>query len=159
MADITVQLIWHRLGESYKNMVARLDHFLGWYEDFSWKRVDILDMLFLGWILVAFVVVGVVNLYLRFFGVPKGRGASIQNAGPAGARAGGSHGSSASVAPGGGETCQWLNAAVSWIYLHYDQTPELVDCWIRALNEQARKHTVSSGGYLWCCQRVAFLCV
>ena len=125
-------------------MQARLDRFLGWYEDFSWRRVDILDMLFLGWILVAFVVVGVVNLYLRFFGVPKGRGQSIQDGGPAGARAGGSHGGSASVAAGGGETCQWLNAAVSWIYLHYDQTPELVDCWIRALNEQARKHTVSS---------------
>ena len=145
MADITMRLIWYKLGESYKNMGHKYERFLEWYEDFSWRRVDILDMLFLGWLVAAFVVVGAINLYLRFFGLPRYRKR----------QAGALEGGSAPGSPGrlsgspltspvvtGGERTEWLNAALSWLYLHYNSTPEFVETWLRALNEEAKHHVV-----------------
>ena len=136
MADITLKLVWYRLGETYSNMADRCEKFLEWYEDFSWRRVDILDMLFLGWLLAAFLVVAAINIYLKFFGRPKGKadawGGRIGGAGEGGASS-----------PGVGESCQWVNSVLSWLYLHYDHTPEFIDAWLKSLNEQARKHSVS----------------
>lgn len=131
MADITLKLIWYKLGESYKNMGSRFERFLEWYEDFSWRRVDILDMLFLGWLLLAFVVVLAINLYLRFFGLPRYR---KKHDGVIG-------GGQPLVT--GGEKAEWLNAAISWLYKHYNNTPELVETWLRALSEEAKHHAVS----------------
>ncbi len=136
MADVTLRLIWYRLGEGYTNLADKYERFLDWYTDFSWRRVDILDMLFLGWLLAAFIVVGCINIYLRFFGRLKPAGSSAQTgvaAGPGGVNTG---------APGAGESCQWVNSLLSWLYLHYEHTPEFIDCWLKALNEQARKQTV-----------------
>ena len=129
MADITLKIVWYRLGETYTDLCGKYEHFLDWYEEFSWSRVDFLDMLFLGWLLAAFVVVGAINLYLRFFGHPKQSSQSICGGG---------------ISPRDGETAQWLNAYFTWIHKHYLNTPELVEAWIRAVNEQTRKHSVSA---------------
>ena len=138
MADITARLIWYRLGETCSNMAERYEKFLEWYDQFSWRRVDVLDMLFLGWLLAAFLVVGCINLYLRFFGRPRLRGAPGQE----GTGAGGP-GYGGLVAGDGSETVNWINSSISWLYLHYDNTPEIVESWLKALNEAARKQTVS----------------
>ena len=124
MADITLKLCWYKLGETAHNMVDRYDRLLEWYSAFSWRRVDILDMLFLGWLLAAFVVVGCINIYLRFF---RGRKDQLS--------IGGGFTST-------GETCHWINSAISWFFLHYDKTPTFIDCWVKALNDHVRKHNV-----------------
>ncbi|ELU12045.1 hypothetical protein CAPTEDRAFT_219768 [Capitella teleta] len=129
MADITLKLIWYRLGESYKNVGVKYDRFLEWCEDFSWSRVDILDMLFLGWLLLAFVVVAAINLYLRFFGLPKYRKGRLTTTGPV------------SLVTGA-EKADWLNAVIAWIHGHYRNTPEIIDTWLRALSEEAKHHAV-----------------
>ena len=132
MADITFKIVCYRLGEAYSNMADRVEKFLEWYEDFSWRRVDILDMLFLGWLLAAFVVVGAINVYLRFFGRGKGRpGGVLLGSGP-------------TTSGTAGETCQWLNSVLSWLFLHCDHTPDFIDAWMRGLSEQARKNTLVS---------------
>ena len=135
MADITARLVWYRLGETCTNMAERYEKFLEWYEQFSWRRVDILDMLFLGWLLAAFIVVGCINLYLRFFGRPRAKG--LAGADGAGSGVVGSGGLA-----GEGEPCQWINSTIAWLYLHYENTPEIVDSWLRALNEAARRQPV-----------------
>jgi hypothetical protein len=92
--------------------------------------VDILDMLFLGWLLLAFVVVAAINLYLRFFGLPKyrkGRGIVA--------------GQPVSLVTGA-EKAEWLNAVLAWIYGHYRSTPEVIETWLRALSEEAKHHAV-----------------
>ena len=127
MADITLKLVWYRLGETASNLVERYERLLEWYGAFSWQRVDILDMLFLGWLLAAFLVVGCINIYLRFF---RGRKDQISGIGGLGFA-------------NTGETCQWINSAISWLFLHYDKTPAFIDCWVRALNEHVKKHNVS----------------
>lgn len=127
MAHITCSIVWYKLTEKYTDMCEKYDRFLDWYEDFSWSRVDFLDMLFLGWLLAAFLVVGAIHLYLRFFGHPKSRrGITEAN----------------TVTAKNGESLEWLNTALSWLNQHYSNTPEFVDAWIRALNEQARKQQV-----------------
>jgi len=79
------------------------------------------------------LVVGAINLYLRFFGLPRyGKGAASNGAVPQG---------SGGTPIRGGETCAWINSALSWIYLHYNSTPEFVDAWLKALNDEARKHS------------------
>ena len=138
MADITLKLIWYRLGETYTNMADKYEKFMDWYSDFSWRRVDFLDMLFLGWLLAAFIVVGLINIYLRFFGRLKPAGSGVTGG------TWGAPGVAVVGAPGAGESCQWVNSLLSWLYLHYEHTPEFVDCWLKALNEQARKQTVST---------------
>lgn len=138
MADVTLRLIIYRLGEGYKNMEEKWGQFLEWYSEFSWRRVDVLDMLFLGWLLAAFLVVGAINLYLRFFGLPRYRKGGVLNGIV-------SRGLGLGGAPAlrGGETANWINSALSWLYLHYNSTPELVEAWLKALNDEARKHIVS----------------
>ena len=130
MAEITVGLISYRLVEAYKTMVVRYDRFLDWYTDFSWKRVDVLDMLVIGWILLGFIVVGVINLYVRFFGLPRAKSRQAADAAAA-----------AGLADDGAG--RWVNAVISWISSRYQQTPEFVESWLSALNEQARQQKVS----------------
>ncbi|KAL3885788.1 hypothetical protein ACJMK2_025826 [Sinanodonta woodiana] len=47
----------------------------------------------------------------------------------------------AKVIPGqhGHESCLWLNSALNWLFLHYDNFPQIVDNWVQALNDQAAK--------------------
>jgi len=129
MADITLKLVWYRLGEVSTDMAEKLERFGDWWEQFSLGRVDLLDMLFLGWLLAAFLVVGAINVYLRFFGRPKlGSASSLLGTG-------------ANSLGGPAESCQWINSLLSWLYLHYDHPPEFVDTWLRSLNEHARKQS------------------
>jgi len=58
MADLTLQLAWYRLSERCGELAV-------WYEDFSWRRVDVLDMLILGWLAAAFLVIGVIHAIVR----------------------------------------------------------------------------------------------
>ena len=128
MADITARLVWYKLTEKYSDVCEKYERFLDWYEDFSWSRVDFLDMLFLGWLLAAFVVVGAINLYLRFFAKPKSK---------RGVTGGG-------VTPLHGESVDWLNNILSWLFNHYSHTPDLVDAWLRAVNDQLKKQQVET---------------
>lgn len=38
-----------------------------------------------------------------------------------------------------GESCQWFNTAISWLYLHYYNTPHYLDQWVQSLNLQLNK--------------------
>ncbi|XP_074652713.1 uncharacterized protein LOC141907058 isoform X4 [Tubulanus polymorphus] len=140
MADITLKLIWYKLGETRSNMADRYGRFLEWYRTFDIRRVDIVDMFFVGWIVFACVVVGTLQLYLKIFaGKPKNSQDSRRQQ-----RAGGSSPSSSGVASRPGihyatESCQWLNSAINWIYLNYSTTPGFIQNWLAALNDEAKK--------------------
>jgi len=127
MADLTLQLAWYRLAEGGGVLAD-------WYEDFSWCRVDVLDMLFLGWLAAAFLVIGVVHAVLRL-------------------RRGGSgwlQGTRIPVTAGGGkETVRWLNLVMSWLR-ERQRTDWLVDECLKALCEEAKKHSVSTERVIIC---------
>lgn len=139
MADITAQLVWYRVRENYASLSDS-------YERFRWRRVDILDMLFLGWLVASFAVVGLVNLFLRFFGRPKvlERGGSL--AGCAG-RADTAGSLSGSSGDGGGlrdgETAQWVNSVVGWFCENYGRRQALIEAWAKSLSDEAKKYSVS----------------
>lgn len=120
MADLTLQLAWYRLSESCGELAV-------WYEDFSWRRVEVLDMLFLGWLAVAFLAIGVIHAVIR-----------LRRAG-VGWRAGSVF---AVKAVGGGETVRWLNLVMCWLR-ERQRTDWLIDECLKALSEEAKKHTVS----------------
>ncbi len=142
MADITVRLICYKLGEGYKKAGDRLERFFEWLEDFSWRRLDLLDMLFLGWLLAAFLVVGAINLYLRFFGLPRARksvaGGTVEWT------AGGHAAGATPVSLAGAESCQWLNVILRWFHLQHNKSPTFVETCLKVLNEQAHRRTVST---------------
>jgi len=121
MADVTLRLAWYRLAERCGQLAV-------WYEDFSWRRVDVLDMLVLGWLTAAFLVIGVIHAVVR-----------LRRAG-----VGWRPGSVLAVTAGGGrgETVRWLNVVVSWLR-ERQRTDWLVDQCLKALAEQAKKQTVS----------------
>ena len=123
MADVTLRLAWYRLAERCSQLAV-------WYDDFSWRRVDVLDMLLLGWLAAAFVVIGVIHVVVRLRRAGTGwvwRPGSVL-AVTAGGR--------------GGETVRWLNLVVSWLR-ERQRTDWLVDECLKALAEQAKKHPVS----------------
>jgi len=121
MADLTLQLAWYRLSERCGELAV-------WYEDFSWRRVDVLDMLILGWLAAAFLVIGVIHAIVR-----------LRQAG-----AGWRSGSVIAVtAGGGGETVRWLNLVLSWLR-ERQRTDWLVDECLKSLCQEAKKHTVST---------------
>lgn len=143
MADITAQLVWYRVRENYASLSDS-------YQRFSWRRVDVLDMLFLGWVVASFAVVGLVNLFLRFVGRPK----VLRRGGAGGGLVGcagrsdtsGSSLSGGCVGGGGlrdGETAQWMNSAVGWFCENYGRRQELVEAWAKSLSEEAKKYSVS----------------
>jgi hypothetical protein len=131
MADITVQLAWYRLGETYKSVAETWHGLTRSYEQFSLSRVDVLDMLFLGWLLAAFVVIAVVNLYVRFVKSRRGLAAGSRAATDGG-------GFAARVS--GGETVRWLNEALAWLGEH-QQVSWIVERWLKALTDEAKKHS------------------
>ncbi|XP_064651448.1 uncharacterized protein LOC135502483 isoform X33 [Lineus longissimus] len=129
MADITMKLIWYRLGEASENMAERYGRFLVWYKNFNYRNLDIVDMFFVSWIIFGVVVAGLVHFYFKFFGRKAAQ--APKTAHPTPRRR---HFDAASV-----ESCQWLNAVINWVYLNYNSTPEFVNSWLHALNEQTRK--------------------
>lgn len=148
MADITTQLVWYRVRENYASLCDG-------YQRFSWRRVDVLDMLFLGWVVASFAVVGLVNLYMRFVGRKKvlRRGGGGGGGGLVGcAGRSDSAGSSSSSLSGGcvgggglrdGETAQWMNSVVGWFCENYGRRQALVEAWVKSLSEEAKKYSVS----------------
>lgn len=121
MADVTLRLAWYRLTESCGDLAI-------WYDELSWRRVDVLDMLILGWLAAAFLLIGVIHavVRLRRSGVGWRPGSVF-----------------AVTAGGGGETVRWLNLVVSWLR-ERQRTDWLVDECLKALSEEAKKHTVST---------------
>ena len=134
MADITAKLIAYRLSESFTNMANWYSEVAEWYQhEFSWRSVEILDMLVLGWVLLALVVVGLINIYLHFFG-PWRKGLSSRGKGLAPA---------VGVQDSAGETCHWVNAAISWLHSQTITSLRLSDSWLQALNKESEKNPVS----------------
>ncbi|XP_034304323.2 phospholipid transfer protein C2CD2L isoform X6 [Magallana gigas] len=129
MADITLKLIWYRLGESFDKMANAGQGITAWL--FSDWDDNLLDVLLFGWIGWAVLVVIIVNAVLTFFGPLKPRDSWDQSTrGVPGTIV---------VEKTGAESCQWLNSALNWFYLHYDKFPEFVDAWVLGLNEQTTK--------------------
>ncbi|XP_048775657.1 C2 domain-containing protein 2-like isoform X8 [Ostrea edulis] len=132
MADITLKLIWYRLGESFDKMANAGQGITAWL--FSDWDDNLLDVLLFGWIGWAVLVVMIVNAVLTFFGPLKPRDSwDRSTTGVTGAIV---------IEKPGSESCQWLNSALNWFYLHYDKFPEFVDAWVLGLNEQ----TIKLGG-------------
>lgn len=129
MADITIRLIWYRLGETYSKMAEAGANMTSW---FNWED-HFLDFLLVFWISGGLVVVGVINSLTQFFGPLQPRiswdrskdGATSVVSKPQG--------------PAEPETTLWLNSALNWFYLHYNHFPAFVDAWIASLNAQANK--------------------
>lgn len=133
MVDITLKLIWYRLGESFDKMANAGQGITAWL--FSDWDDNLLDVLLFGWIGWAVLVVIIVNAVLTFFGPLKPRDSWDQSTrGVPGTIV---------VEKTGSESCQWLNSALNWFYLHYDKFPEFVDAWVLGLNEQTTKLGVS----------------
>jgi len=122
MADLTLRLAWYRLSECCAELAV-------WYGDFSWRRIDVLDMLFLGWLAAAFLAIGVVHALVRLRRGSWGRYSAL------------------TVTGGGRETVRWLNSVVSWLR-ERQRTDWLVDECLKALTEEAKKHTVSATSIL-----------
>ncbi|XP_060605436.1 uncharacterized protein LOC132757953 [Ruditapes philippinarum] len=129
MADLTLKLIWYKLGETYSKMAEAGASMQSW---FSWED-HFLDVLLIFWISFGLLIVGVINSITTFFGPLQPR---ISWEKP-------KDGVSTTVAVAQGphqpESTFWLNSALNWFYLHYNQFPQFVDAWVQALNEQANK--------------------
>ena len=136
MADITLKLIWYRLGESYTNMAESYEQVGEWWQNFSWRQVDILDYFLLGWIVYAFLVVVFVELYFSKLRPSLKKAGFISSDTGQKKRA-------PTVDLLRGESCNWVNSTINWLYLHYSTTPDFVECWLKALNEQCKKQGVS----------------
>jgi len=144
MADITAQLIWYRLKEVCS---ALADSCGSWWNNcgqgqLRWSEVDIIDMLFLGWVVLAFVVVGLVNVYLKFFGLPtflrhriRGRNGEVSST------SGGMVANTACLQRGG-ESVEWINLVLGWLHENHVRRPGIVDVWLKAAELEANKHTV-----------------
>ena len=151
MADITARLLWYRLTEAYKSTSEAWA--ISWSgvdseSALSWlRRVDVLDMLFMGWLLAALIVIGAVNVYLRWFRSSRRGGSSVAQSGSfSGTVSSGFRWNSTGEV---GETVKWINAAMSW-FGEQQRNATLVDTVLKALTEEAKRHTV-------CCHRLMIL--
>jgi len=144
MADITARLVWYRLIETYKSAsdAWQISTSGGSEAVVNWlRRVDVLDMLFVGWLVAALVVIGAINIYLRWFG--HGRNGSAVAA-VSGVGSGFSSGNKVDYMRGdgrSGETVRWINAAVAWLSEQH-QNACMIDVLLRALSDEAKKHKV-----------------
>ena len=133
MADITVKLIWYKVGETVSKMAetgAKMESWFSWEEHF-------LDVLLIGWISWGIFIVAVVNAVLTFFGPLQPRISWDKS------RDGGAGTTVVKHGPLQPESTLWLNVALNWFYLHYNSFPEFIDAWVFSLNEQVNKLGVS----------------
>ncbi|KAH9491406.1 hypothetical protein Btru_031267 [Bulinus truncatus] len=132
MADITLRLIWYKLGEVREKMA---DTSRTWYTELDFDSY-VLDLLLLGWCTLCFIVILAVNAIVAAFGPlqrqPREKFREITE---------GETSLTGAALPL--ETAQWFNNAVNWFYLHYYHAPEFVDEWVKSLNEQVVKLGVS----------------
>lgn len=125
-------------------MASKLNSLSAWTEELSWRRLDLLDMIFLGWVAAAFIVVAAVNLYIRFFHHPKPR--TKQGLGETT-----SNGKSwqqwqndtTTSEHGRSESCSWINDAALWLYSRGNYCTDLEDRILRSLNNRALQYAVS----------------
>lgn len=149
-------------------------------EGFDWRRVavavglDTLDMVFLGWLAAALIVVAAVNLYIRYFGhrktttaatataiagstatVGAGQQVQQQQQGDAGKASWRLWQNGSATTSGGGarsESCFWLNDAALWLFAHGRYSNDLEERLLRALNHRAAQQSVSN-----CCTQLMFI--
>ncbi|CAL1543471.1 unnamed protein product [Lymnaea stagnalis] len=127
MADITLRLIWYKLGEVREKMA---ETGRTWYTELDFDSY-VLDLLLLGWCTLCFVVILAVNAIVAAFGpLQRQPREKLRET---------IEGESLTGAALPLETAQWFNSAVNWFYLHYYHAPEFVDEWVNSLNEQVIK--------------------
>jgi hypothetical protein len=118
-------------------------------------------MLFLVWLAASFLAVAAINLYLRYFGLPRngqhgagGPGSSSYLVGSTSSGIGFGQGVGHHHIPVGGESARWVNAVLAWVHQQKSaggggggggQRSEIVESWLRALGEEAEKHSRDVG--------------
>ncbi|XP_050417347.1 C2 domain-containing protein 2 isoform X4 [Patella vulgata] len=122
MADITLKLMWYKLGESGGKMAD-------WYDNLNWED-HVLDILLFGWIAWSVFLVIIANGLSKIIGPLRLR-VSQQKRETLG-------GSNARVISNT-ESCQWLNHGISWFFLNYYRQAEFIDAWIKTLNVEVKK--------------------
>lgn len=132
MADITLRLVWYKLGEVGGKMA---DAGRSWYTELDFDSY-VLDLLLLGWCTLCFVIILVVNSIVGAFGPLQKRPKEQRSRG-------GAEGESLTGAALPLETAKWFNDAVNWFYLHYYHSPDFTQDWLKSLNEQLTKLGVS----------------
>ncbi|BFZ13818.1 hypothetical protein BsWGS_16857 [Bradybaena similaris] len=128
MADITLRLVWYKLGEVGGKMA---DAGRSWYTELDFDSY-VLDLLLLGWCTLCFVIILVVNAIVGAFGPLQKRPKEQRSRGEA-------EGESLTGAALPLETAKWFNDAVNWFYLHYYHSPDFMHDWLKSLNEQLTK--------------------
>ena len=137
MADITLKLVWYRLSLGYSKMAAAAN---SWYTDVDFDSY-VLDLLLVAWCAGAAILMVTINKIKEAVGKPVKQ--PVDRLLPSSASGVGADGSSGGPSVDG-ETCQWFNSVVGWLYLHYYHHPTYLDEWVRSLNEQLTKLGVSS---------------
>lgn len=116
--------------------------------------------MFLGWLAACFLVVGLINFYLRRFGLPKrktpGGGDSRSTGYGSGPLSGGSgtsiggllhrgafsRGTESAGGGGSGESVHWINSILSWMHQTQNRVPDFVDSWLTSLTTEAEHQNV-----------------
>ena len=110
-------------------------------------------MLFLAWLSVSFIVVAVINFYLRRFGLPRRLVSSSTVADGRVLSSGYFSGTPALATTNPthqGESAKWINNIMTWIYQQAPSTvhrKELLGSWLKALTQQAEHHSVNVQQY------------
>ncbi|KAK3734741.1 hypothetical protein RRG08_059919 [Elysia crispata] len=127
MADITLRLIWYKLGEVSEKMA---EAGRTWYTELDFDSY-VLDLLLLSWCAASIVVILVVNAVVSAFGPLQKQPKDWDSRGREPRE-----GESLTGAPLPIESAKWFNNALNWFYLHYYYSPEFVEDWLKSLNEQ-----------------------
>ena len=135
MADITLRLIWYKLGEVSGKMA---EAGRTWYTELDFDSY-VLDLLLFSWCALSVIVVVTVNAVVSAFGPMQKQPRDWDSRG-----SGLKEGESLTGAPLAIESAKWFNNALNWFYLHYYYSPEFVDDWLNSLNEQLLKLGVST---------------
>ncbi|KAL8596255.1 hypothetical protein ACOMHN_021295 [Nucella lapillus] len=104
-----------------------------WYTDLDFDSY-VLDILLLMWCGSAAVVAMSINSIKKALGPITRQPAYERIREPMDSEL-----ASVAALAGKAESCQWFNTAISWLYLHYYNTPEYLDHWVQSLNQQLNK--------------------
>jgi len=100
------------------------------------------NMLFLAWLAVSFIVVTLINIYLRYFGLPR----RIVSSDGRVLSSGTSPLTSSTIPTHQGESAQWINNILTWISQQGPgtrQRSEVIDAWLKSLTEEAQHYSVN----------------
>ena len=84
-------------------------------------------MIFLGWLIAAFCVVGVINLYLKSSGQSSRKLSNLSSS--------------------NAESINWINVFLYWLRVVFKPS-DILDRFVKAVNEQARKSNVRPYAFL-----------